>query len=190
MNEPDYIALVNGLTRWEGAIPWMYQDTHGLVTCGIGNYLRTAEDACELPFVAGSAPATPDQIARAFRIVAGKKAGMASGHYRLIPSVELTDNTMRALAATRIRGEFVPGIRRSFTRFDDYPTAAQIALVDCAYNLGVAGLAKFRKLITACEAGEWSTAARECHRSTCRPERNDWTAQQFAGLVPHTQDVA
>jgi lysozyme len=35
------------------------------------------------------------------------------------------------------------------------------AFVNMGYNLGVAGLAKFEKMLKAAEAGDWETAARE-----------------------------
>ena len=48
-----------------------------------------------------------------------------------------------------------------------------------AYNLGAGGLAKFKNLRAACEAGDWALAATECSRSTSRPARNEWTRQMF-----------
>jgi hypothetical protein len=41
----------------------------------------------------------------------------------------------------------VPGLRKIFHTFDGYPNLAKQARVDMAYNLGIAGLKKFKKLI-------------------------------------------
>lgn len=172
-------TLVDGLIRFEGKIPWMYLDTRGLVTVGIGNMLPSFEDAILLPFYLDDEPATRGQIAVAYHEVATMERGHLPEHYKLKPSVELTDGAIIELAAKRLQTEFVPGIKRTFNRFDKYPAPAQAALVDMAYNLGVSGLAKFQALAAACELGHWRTAAAECHRSTTRPDRNDWTRDQF-----------
>ena len=64
------------------------------------------------------------------------------------------------------------------------------ALFDMAYNLGVGGLLKFRKLLAACTSGQWEIAATECHRAGIGDERNLETAALFlqaadAGTNPH-----
>jgi GH24 family phage-related lysozyme (muramidase) len=48
-----------------------------------------------------------------------------------------------------------------------------------AYNLGVGGLSRFQELLKACDRGDWAAAAEECHRRTCRDERNEWTRELF-----------
>ena len=46
-----------------------------------------------------------------------------------------------------------------------YPERVQTALTDMAFQLGIAGLMKFRKMIAALEAGDYRTAADEALNS-------------------------
>jgi len=49
------------LKEFEGCVPWMYRDTVGKVTVGVGLMLPDAKTAQALPFLAGSEPATPSK---------------------------------------------------------------------------------------------------------------------------------
>ena len=48
-----------------------------------------------------------------------------------------------------------------------------------AFNLGVGGLLKFHNLLAACNAADWETAAKECHRQGIGESRNQETAALF-----------
>lgn len=48
--------------------------------------------------------------------------------------------------------------------------ARRDALVNMAFNLGISGLLGFHKMLTACQAGDWATAALEALNS-------DWARQ-------------
>ena len=173
--------LVDDLLRWEGYADNMYVDTRGFVTVGIGNMLPSAEAAKKLPFIDAKTgkPATPEQIEAAFAAVARMRKGMSADKYAAATTLRLPESTVRQLASDRLKNEFLPALRRMFPGFDSYPASAQKALVDMAYNLGAGGLAKFKNLRAACEAGDWARAATECSRSTSRPARNEWTRQMF-----------
>jgi GH24 family phage-related lysozyme (muramidase) len=175
----------------------MYLDTHKppLVTVGAGNMLQDAVAAQALPFVnaATNRPATKEEIAHAFRVVASMPGGLPAERYHLSPSIELPEETVKELAISRVRTEFVPKIKKLFRGFDGFPVAAREAIIDIAYNAGVGspetvvhgkthaatGLHKFHRLKTAIEAGDWLAAARSSHRSSSRPERNEWTRELF-----------
>jgi GH24 family phage-related lysozyme (muramidase) len=173
--------IISDLLRWEGMINYMYLDTHGYVTVGIGNLVKSEAAAQRLPFVdtVTGAPSRGEQIVEAFRRVSGMPAGMRAREYRSATTLRLPDEVVYSLAASRLQREFLPGVRRAFPHFDQYPSPAQRAIVDMAYNLGVKGISKFKSLRAACEAGDWQLAARESRRSTSRPERNEWTRQLF-----------
>ena len=48
-----------------------------------------------------------------------------------------------------------------------------------AFNLRIAGLQKFVKLLQAVDAGDWETAARESQRQGIGQARNNATADLF-----------
>jgi GH24 family phage-related lysozyme (muramidase) len=198
LGEPlDYDRLYQSIARWEGVIRHMYLDTHQppLVTVGAGNMLQDVGAAQALPFIdaATNHAATREQIAHAFRSVAAKPGGHPSKFYLLRPSIELPEAKVKELAVNRLKVEFIPKIKKLYPEFDFFPLPAREALIDVAYNAGVGspervvhgkthkatGLYKFRRLKTAIDAGDWTTAALSCHRSSSRPERNEWTRKLF-----------
>jgi GH24 family phage-related lysozyme (muramidase) len=179
---------VADLLRWEGSSGTLYLDTMGLVTVGVGNYLRSVADACRLPFqhVKAGRKATAPEIERAYQAVAAMRPGMAPTAYLRDPELRLLPDAIDELLSRRLEIEFLPGLVRQFQTFEDFPAPAQRALVDMAYGLGLAGLAKFVHLMAAVRSRDWLQAAQECNRRTARDERNAWTKARFkeaAGLV-------
>lgn len=180
ITDEDHSEIISDLIRWEGNRDHLYRDLKGYVTVGIGNLLKTEAAAQRLPFVDSKSglSATKDQIAAEFRRV-GAMPIMRAWRYRSSTRLRLPESAARALASSRLRREFLPGIRRYFPHFDDYPKSAKRAIVDMAWNLGVGGISKFKKLRAACESGRWKDAAVESFRPGRRKERNEWTKQLF-----------
>jgi GH24 family phage-related lysozyme (muramidase) len=170
----DYEELFRDLKRWEGNVPYMYLDSVGLVTVGIGNLLRTLEAAQRLAFIETKTgrPASDAEIANAFFLVSQKKAGLHWTKYKLEPSIEISEETSRDLALIRLRNEFIPGIRRKFPKFDDYPRSAQRFMVDMAYNGGVRYFAK-RQMVGPIERRQWLDAV-PLVPTKGNPRRNAW----------------
>ncbi len=177
----DPAIFVPDLIRWEGAVPFMYRDTEGYVTVGIGNLVHDADQACTLPFMTAGYPSSHAEIQRDFLRVISLARGMAARAYRAPsePRVELTDVGVSDLAVSRLRREFLPGLARICKGFDGFPGPAQAALVDMAWNVGMRGLETFGHMLAAVDRRDWKGAAESCHRLTSRPERNAWTADMF-----------
>ena len=177
----DYEELYSDLLRWEGKVAYMYLDSRGFVTVGVGNLVSSVDQAKKLPFINAAAgkTATPEEIETAFTAVSKMAKNRRATYYKQNPSIELNDETIKQMAIKRLKEEFVPGLRQLFHGFDGYPNPAKQALVDMVYNLGVGGLKKFKKLIAAAEKGDWQEVANESHRTSCREERNKWTRERF-----------
>jgi GH24 family phage-related lysozyme (muramidase) len=180
------------LIRWEGAVPWMYLDTRGLVTVGVGNLLASSEAAVVLPFqnLSIGQPATKDEILRAYYATAATRPGLSPAGYRRSPRLELSDSAIHELLRHRLANEFIPGLATLCHGFATFPVAAQAAMVDMAFNTGLGGLRHFPKMLAAVRAGDWVMAANECERSSCRPERNAWTRLRFLAAHGSTKQTA
>jgi GH24 family phage-related lysozyme (muramidase) len=178
---------LDDLEAHEGSTTWLYCDVRGFVTIGIGNLVKTPDDAVKLPFTIHGTDGKPASVAQ--KRIAWTKVSdayspkLSAEGYRRLTDLRLSQAFVRELVNRRLERDFLPGIRRILHDFDSFPLPARKALVDMAYNLGVGGLAKFHKLIAACLARDWATAARECNRKTCRPMRNEWTAALFVAAV-------
>lgn len=165
---------------WEGRIPYMYVDTRGFVTVGVGYMLPHAGAAAELPFVwrEGGQRATTDEIRTEFDRVHQQPMGKLAQAYKPFTKLDLPDAAIDALLKTTA-DRFELGLTQNFTGYRNYPAPAKRALLDMAYNLGIDGLLKFKKLKAAVEAGNWAGAAAESYRNGPSKDRNDWTRQMF-----------
>lgn len=171
------------LKEFEGCVPWMYRDTVGKVTVGVGLMLPDAEAAQSLPFVAGTRPATPEEIAAEFSRVDAMAAGHASSFYKAPVSLELTQQSIDAKLGAVLQG-FDADLRTRIPHYDSLPDGVKIALLDMIYNLGPVGLFKgFPHLMAAVETGAWSHAAACCMRRGPSPARNEWTREQFLSAM-------
>jgi GH24 family phage-related lysozyme (muramidase) len=177
----DYDDVFKDMKEHEGMVPYMYLDTVGKVTIGVGNMLPDAAAAKKLAFTNKDTgkPATQKEIEDAFAAVSKMDKGKLYTHYKQKPSLELDEETIKTLALDRIKDEFEPGVKKIYPGYDNYPPSAKRALIDMAYNLGTAGLEKFKKLKESAELGEWEKASEQCSRKGIQETRNTWTKEMF-----------
>lgn len=188
------------MVRWEGEIPHMYLDTRGKVTVGIGHLLADVKAAQALGFVYREDQKETDKngvvrvvakkgdkasaqaIATDFATVQKKAAGLVASLYKGSTRLELPDGELEKILAEDVR-EKEEGLLKSLPEYRTYPPSAQLALLDMAFNLGVAGLNKFVKLQEAVKKRDWETAAKQCHRKGPSEERNKETERLFRAAV-------
>ena len=164
----------------------MYRDTVGKVTVGVGLMLPDAKAAEALPFVVGTRPATPEEIAAEYARVDAMPIGRASAFYKTPTSLLLTPQTIDAKLTSVLAG-FEADLRAQFPHYDTLPDSVKMALLDMIYNLGPAGLFKgFPHLVAAIQTGAWTQAAQHCIRRGPGAARNDWTKEQFLSAVVGT----
>src|ERR1700704_6374923 len=158
----------------------MYKDTRGLVTVGVGCMIPDVRTAVTYPFRFGEDGANADQISEDFARVSAMPAGHSPAFYlHEHASPRLSPQDIANIAETRLVGEFIPQLVKLCFAFDAFPLAAKRALCDMIWNLGQHGLAKFHNLLGDINVGNWRGAAQECHRSTCREERNQFVKNLF-----------
>jgi GH24 family phage-related lysozyme (muramidase) len=168
------------IAEFEGCVPWMYLDTVGEVTCAVGRALPSTLEAAALEFdCPDGSPATPEEIAAEWARVHGMTRGLEAEDYRIVGSLELQPETMQAMLYVSLHG--IDGsLSADLWGYAAAPDAAKLALLDLAYNLGVAGLMeKFPGLVEAVRAGDWMTSAKRSARLDVSDARNEWTRMQF-----------
>jgi GH24 family phage-related lysozyme (muramidase) len=174
------------LKEFEGCIPWMYRDTVGKVTVGVGLMLPNTAAAEALPFVLNGHPATPEEITAEFARVDAMTLGRAASFYKVPSSLELPQATIDAKLTAILNG-FETDLRKQLPHYDTLPDGVKMALLDMIYNLGPAELFKgFPHLMAAVESGSWAHAAACCMRRGPSEERNAWTREQFLSAVVTT----
>src|SRR5215475_2926641 len=187
-------SLTN-LTEFEGVVPWMYLDTKGLVTVGVGQMLPDAASAQSLAFTDPSGqPATQDAIQSDYDRVSALAPGKCPGFYHTSTSLVLPDPAIDMLLMKRVT-DFDDQLRERFQAYASFPDPAKLGLLDMIYNLGRDGLFQhFPHFMAAVDKQDWLAAAANCHRVGPSQARNDWTRQQFlaavAGSTPADSDPA
>ena len=171
------------LEIFEGSIPWMYVDTVGKVTTGVGTMLADAEAAARLPFHVNGVALTPAEIAEAFRRVEALPMGRPALFYRYAGAPELDQTAIGALLQETLVG-FEADLRKRLSDYDSFPDQVKLALLDMAYNLGPEGLLKgYPRLLKAVEAKSWAAAAAASFRHGPGAARNQWTRAMFLEQV-------
>jgi GH24 family phage-related lysozyme (muramidase) len=189
--EPEYLQ---DLIAHEGVIPWLYCDTKGLPTIGIGNYV-TVEGFLALPLAHNFVtPADDGEKRFAYaRVLEAFEENASAMHYRDKSDLRLSHDDTMALVTKRLETEFISGIKAVCHDFDDWPLPARRATVDMGYSLGVHGLVHgYPSLVAALQARDWATAAGECHRRKDGEDphdpstwgsRNKWTREMFLSAM-------
>jgi GH24 family phage-related lysozyme (muramidase) len=177
------------LEWFEGAIPWMYLDTRGYVTVGVGLMLPDAAAAQKLPFMIGGRAATEEEIAGEYGRVEAMAMGRPAQYYRKDNGLVLEKAEIDSLLRTVLAG-FEGELRAKLTGYDGFPDSAKLALLDMAYNLGPVGLLDgYPTLIAAVEAGNWAKASSSCFRHGPGAARNQWTQTMFLQNVAGALNV-
>jgi len=170
---------IERLKQFEGSVPWMYLDTVGKVTVGVGSMLPDARAAGLLPFVLGERAATADEIAKEFGRVCALAKGRAAAFYRKEGGLRLAEKAIDERLSEVLEG-FEGYLRTHLGGYDGLPDGAKLALLDMVYNLGPGRLfQEYPKLLAAIAKGDWSKAAGACLRRGPGAARNVWTKEQF-----------
>jgi GH24 family phage-related lysozyme (muramidase) len=162
----------------EGRVPHFYLDGKRNVTVGCGHKVLHAQDAL-------ASDMQPESYRTLdFSRVAIAPSGYKADWYGTICKSRMSDPAIDALLAEDSR-RFIFQLNVWLPQFADYPLSAQEAMLDMAYNLGIAGFLGYHNLIAAANRGDWVAAARESFRhglgdTPDKPgERNARTAELF-----------
>lgn len=168
------------LRIFEGVIPWMYLDTRGFVTVGVGELLASSSRAQALPFLDSAGDTvTPDAILSEFNRVFALAKGQQAAAYRLQASPVLSSDSIDTLLMAHVE-YFDAQLNARFANYAAFPDPAKLGLLDMIYNLGPHGLfVGYPTFMSYVTSENWAGAAGECHRNGPGADRNNWTRQQF-----------
>jgi hypothetical protein len=181
--------------NFEGRCRWLYRDSVGLATFGVGNMVPSAAaDFQYLWKLQNGQPATSDQVAADFARVMALPADKLPHVYFCPASLLVDDSYITALLRNRGLG-FAAQLRKMLWAFDSFHVDAKIALLDMAFNLGIGrpvtgddratGLHEYESLIhnLLSSPPNYAAASNCCARNTSEPSftaRNQWTREKFA----------
>jgi GH24 family phage-related lysozyme (muramidase) len=151
------------LVEHEGLVPWLYCDSKGYVTVGVGDKV-SLDGVATMPFVRRSDGSHADSEAKraAWESVHGRP-GFKAGAYTALSDLRLPVEYCRRRLVARVKDEFVPAVEKHCPQFASFPPKAKLVLVDICYNVGVAGFAQFLTLIGLCNVFQFAKAAEHVH---------------------------
>ena len=181
-------ALKQRLWVSEGKVPHLYLDTLGLVTCGVGHMVPSAEAMQEVEMVGGDEGIVGmDAKVREWAIVKSLKPAMLPSYYAAHTSLRMTPKAIDELQNEDMLG-FYNGLCHVFEDFPQLPLPAQEGVMDMAFQLGVQGLVgKFPKFTQSIHQHDWETAQKECYRVGIAQWRNDLTKALFLQAEQETK---
>jgi GH24 family phage-related lysozyme (muramidase) len=192
-HDKPYRALLAG--RFEGSVDYMYLDSRGYVTVGVGKMLPTPSSAELVAFVhrATRKPATSTEKVAAYTKVRTSIANRTAAAYLSLTDLDLAPGESDRLLDRELE-KAEDGCRTLFGGWDTFPMAAQLALLDMVYNMGAGheltraqrqagmrehGLFQFHRLRASVAKADWAAASRECERQGIQKSRNSWTRDKF-----------
>jgi GH24 family phage-related lysozyme (muramidase) len=175
--------LKDHFVKWEGNYPYMYLDSRGIVTVGIGHALAKKGNAQSLPFERIGIDATWEEIGQAFDEISKESQSQKAAPKKAERFADKTSlNLVQDSIDSILYGDYLKSLNHLlivFPDFSNFPFQAQLALLDMNFNLGDGGFNGYKDLISAVKNKHWDIAALECHRGGVSAERNVETARQF-----------
>ena len=190
LTDDDLKAELDRLRPFEGRVPFLYLDdaTRPNVTCGVGYLIASVAEACRLPWhhASDGLPASQAEVEADFLRVQSMRGGLRADAYK--GSLRLAQADIDAEGFRRLRA-FLAGLPDVFPGFAGFPDGVQQALLDLAWNCGLAepkGIAGWQYLRAACNSvpPDWKTASAQCRTANpnnllARERRNDWRSGCF-----------
>lgn len=169
----------------EGVVPHMYLCVHGRVTAGVGHMFPSAEAATRLLWErANHTAASRAEIIAEYERIAALPFGYEhpAGGFKKHATLMLPPPRIEGLLLADLES-FERSLAVTFPAWGTWPSAAQLAVLDMAFSLGVAGLLKtFPKFTKAARIQDWKTCAAESKRKGVAPSRDEAVAALLEGI--------
>lgn len=172
-------AVFDNLFFHEGSITYMYMDTTGHVTVGIGTMLPNVQAAQAIPFISLGYPASPAQIEAEYNRVVSIGPGFGAEHYHRGATMGIGPDVAKSLAQSHVNDDR-GYLQNMYSEFDSFPFSVKVALHDIIYTVGPTRLRdNFPNFNTAVNSKNWTEAANESHRRNVGDGRNRDTRRQL-----------
>ena len=161
---PDVLDAVRRmLVQFEGNTPYMYLDSVGVVTVGIGCALFAQSDAT---YLGGGSPED------AWTAVKALPVGMRAAWYSLHCAWRGQPDALEDLFERRL-AKAETDLLAQFPDLASWPVGAQVATFDLAWNCGAELVHHWPHLTASLRALDWQTAADQCAVHNGPAMRND-----------------
>ena len=145
---------------YEGHVTYMYLDSEGHVTVGLGHLIPKVEDAMEMKFYerGTTIPAHPAHIENAFnKVLNSRLTDSRHTDFKDMSHVDLDLTEIESLFDRDV-AQFLNLLKKRnyFPDFETYPAGAQLGMLDIAYSMGVDDFHDvFKRLHAALDIRNW-----------------------------------
>lgn len=176
-------ALRGFLGTYEGVCDFMYLDTRGLVTTGIGNLIDPKPLARSYQWLRNSdgQVATAAQVDAEWDQIKARQEHRNRGgrFYRQFATLQLSAGEIERIFRRKAQ-QFDTSLQGIFPQWASYPADAQLAMLCHAWALGTGRLRSgWPSYTAACARRDWRTAARECAWRGMNAQRKRAMEQMF-----------
>lgn len=166
---------------YEGEIPYMYLDSKGLVTVGVGFYMASPEEATKYKFnISTGGGASASDIMQEYDTVSRMEPNRIASFYKQPNSLVMPEADIDTVLSGKI-DSFNSELIGLYSGFDDFPGKAKQALFDMVFNLGITNLRNsWPSFNAAINEKNWMVAAEQSHRKApVSGARNDYVKNLF-----------
>jgi peptidoglycan hydrolase-like protein with peptidoglycan-binding domain len=159
-------AVVQSFVPWstpfEGYLNGPYTDAKGLITTGMGNLIDSGSGSPTPTAKARSLPWSPNNIDADWAKLKAAWPGVQSVASMHLTTSRLSPQAVTDLIVSTMQSEEA-AILRLLPNFKDAPADAQLGVWSMVWAMGTGNLAKFTTFLRAFNAGDFVTAAANCH---------------------------
>lgn len=176
---------MNSLESYEGKFNFLYLDSNGYVTVGVGHLLASKSAMSEvtmyktkngIPMEAASLAEKHNE----YEVIKAKgQNNYTADHYKKFTTLIMKDDEISSLLGKHVDifygnlTDVYKKIKGYADDFDNFPKEVQSALFDMIFNLGRSGLVnKFLNFNKAMKEGDWKAAAENSNRTGISSGRN------------------
>lgn len=177
------------MEKYEGKFSYMYLDSKGFITVGVGHLLKDLASAQKLNFKkSNNRPASKDEIKADYAAVKQQPKNRLASFYKKYVKLKLLEADIITLTNKHI-DSFEVELNRIFPDFSTYPSEVRLSLFDIIFNVGMTDLNhKWPSLKKAVKAKDWSTAAKESNRKPpISAKRNSYVKNLFEKAAANTK---
>lgn len=181
VTETEKATLRSKMEKYEGRTNYMYLDSKGLVTVGVGHLIKDIASAQTMSFKkSDNKPASKDEIKADYEAVKKQPSNRLASFYKKHTKLHLADADINTLTNKHI-DNFEGELKKIFPDFSTYPSEVQLALFDIIFNVGMTDLNnKWPTFKKAVKDKDWTTAAKESNRKApISDERNKYVKDLF-----------
>ena len=175
------------LTEHERAKNFMYLDTKGNKTIGIGKNIDNWDDFNQINWTIDGRPATLLEKLQAFKkfeeLKQNNKYGQKFGAdlFKKHSNLRISDQEIKDLATNHLQ-QNIKYLHNKFPDFDRFPLGLKRVLLDIAYNTGNVDKEKWPNLHKAIKAKNLADIKANVHRKDIHKDRNEWAEEQIDSI--------